>query len=95
MIHHVEVQVLILLLIASIVGILARRIRLPYTLALVLAGLALSFVQLEALSDVTLTADLLMLLFLPPLLFEAAYHLPFDDLKKMGLILPFLLLQEF
>lgn len=82
MIHHVEVQVLILLLIASLVGIFAQRIRIPYTLALVLAGLALSFVKLEALSGVNLTADLLMLLFLPPLLFEAAYHLPFEDFKK-------------
>lgn len=92
MIHHVEVQVLILLLIASLVGIFARRIRLPYTLALVLAGLALSFIQLEALSDVNLTADLLMLLFLPPLLFEAAYHLPFDDFKKNGAHIAFLAL---
>ena len=92
MIHHVEVQVLILLLIASLVGIFARRIRLPYTLALVLAGLALSFIQLEALRDVNLTADLLMLLFLPPLLFEAAYHLPFDDFKKNGAHIAFLAL---
>lgn len=90
MIQHVEVQVLILLLIASVVGIFARRIRLPYTLALVVAGLALSFIQLEALSDVNLTANLLMLLFLPPLLFEAAYHLPFDDLKKNGAHIAFL-----
>lgn len=92
MIHHVEVQVLILLLIASVVGIFARRIRLPYTLALVLAGLTLSFIQLEALTDVNLTADLLMLLFLPPLLFEAAYHLPFDDFKKNGAHIAFLAL---
>ena len=84
MIQHVEVQVLILLLIASLVGIFARRVHLPYTLALVLAGLALSFVHLEALNDLNLTSDLLMLLFLPPLLFEAAYHLPFDDLRKNG-----------
>ncbi len=82
MVHHVEVQVLILLLIASLVGMAARRIRLPYTLALVLAGLVLSFVKLEPLNDVNLTADLLLLLFLPPLLFEAAYHLPFEDFKK-------------
>ena len=90
MIQHVEVQVLILLLIASLVGILAQRVRLPYTLALVLAGLALSFIQLESLSDLDLTADLLMLLFLPPLLFEAAYHLPFDDLKKNSAHIAFL-----
>ncbi|MEM9693255.1 MAG: sodium:proton antiporter [Myxococcota bacterium] len=82
MIHHVEVQVLILLLIASLVGMVARRLRVPYTLALVLAGLALSFLHLEALSGLELTPDLLLLLFLPPLLFEAAYHLPFDDLRK-------------
>ena len=84
MIHHVEVQVLILFLIASVVRIFARRIRLPYTLALVLAVLTLIFIQLEALSDVNLTADLLMLLFLLPLLFEAAYYLPFDDFRKNG-----------
>jgi len=82
MIEHVEAQVLALLLIASLVAMGARRLRLPYTLALVLAGLALSFVHLETLSDVELTPDLLLLLFLPPLLFEAAYHLPFQDLRK-------------
>ncbi len=92
MIHHVEVQVLILLLIASLVGIFARRFRLPYTLALVLAGLALSFIQLEALRDVKLTSELLMLLFLPPLLFEAAYHLPFDDFRKNGAHIAYLAL---
>jgi CPA1 family monovalent cation:H+ antiporter len=92
MIHHVEVQVLILLLISSLVGIFAQRVRLPYTLALVLAGLALSFIQLEALRDVHLTSDLLMLLFLPPLLFEAAYHLPFDDFRKNGAHIAYLAL---
>jgi monovalent cation:H+ antiporter, CPA1 family len=91
-VQHVEVQVLILLLIASLVGMFARRFRLPYTLALVLAGLTLSFVQLEALRDLNLTADLLLLLFLPPLLFEAAYHLPFDDLRKNGPHIAFLAL---
>lgn len=91
-IHHVEVQVLILLLIASLVGMFARRIRLPYTL--VLAGLGLSLARLEALSDLALTPDLLLLLllllFLPPLLFEAAYHLPFDDLRRNGPHIAFL-----
>lgn len=82
MLHHLEAEVLTLLLIASLVGILARRIRVPYTLALVLAGLGLSFLELESLKDLALTPELLFLLFLPPLLFEAAYHLPFRDLLK-------------
>ncbi len=81
MIHRVEVQVLVLLLIASLVGMVARRLRLPYTLALVVAGLALSFMKLDALKGLGLTPDLLLLLFLPPLLFEAAYHLPLEDLR--------------
>jgi CPA1 family monovalent cation:H+ antiporter len=91
-IHHVEVQVLILLLIASLVGMFARRVHLPYTLALVLAGLTLSFVQIEALQGLNLTSELLLLLFLPPLLFEAAYHLPFHDLRKNGPHIAFLAL---
>lgn len=79
MIHHVEVQVLVLLLVASVVGMAARRLRLPYTLALVVAGLVLGLVHLEALAGLELNADLLMLLFLPALLFEAALHV---DLKQ-------------
>ncbi len=82
MIHHLEVQVLILLLIASLVGMGARRLKVPYTLALVAAGLGLSFVRLDALAGLSLTPELLLLLFLPPLLFEAAYHLPFRELRR-------------
>ncbi|MCA9551902.1 MAG: Na+/H+ antiporter [Myxococcales bacterium] len=82
MVHHVEVQVLILLLIAALVGMGARRLKLPYTLALVLAGLALGFVHLPALDGLALTPELLLLLFLPPLLFEAAFNLHLDDFRR-------------
>jgi len=89
-IEHVEVQVLVLLLIASLVGMVARRLRVPYTLALVVAGLGLSFIRLGVLADVELTPQLLLLLFLPPLLFEAAYHLPFRDLRRNAVHIGFL-----
>lgn len=82
MVHHLEVQVLILLLIAALVGMGARRLKLPYTLALVLAGLALGFVHLPALDGLGLTPELLLLLFLPPLLFEAAFNLHLSEFKK-------------
>ena len=81
MIHHIEIQVLVLLLIASVVGMLARRLKLPYTLALVVAGLLLGFVHLEALHGVELNADLLLLLFLPPLLFEATLHINLREFR--------------
>lgn len=81
-IHHLEAQVLVLLLIAALVGMAARRLKLPYTLALVVAGLALGFVHLETLADLSLTPDLLLLLFLPPLLFEAAFNLHIHEFRR-------------
>ena len=81
MIHHIETQVLVLLLIASVVGMVARRLKLPYTLALVVAGLVAGFVHLDALHGVALNADLLLLLLLPPLLFEATLHINLREFR--------------
>lgn len=82
MLHHVEVQVLILLLVAACVGMAARRFRLPYTLALVVAGLALGGFDLQVLQDVELDAELLLLLLLPALLFEAAFHIDITEFRR-------------
>lgn len=82
MIHHVEVQVLILLLVAAVVGMGARRFRLPYTLALVVAGLLLGGLDLQILHDVELNAELLLLLLLPALLFEAAFHIDLTEFRR-------------
>ena len=82
MIHHVEVQVLILLLVAAFVAMGARRFRLPYTLALVVAGLVLGGLHLNVLADVELNADLLLLLLLPALLFEAAFHIDLREFRR-------------
>lgn len=82
MIHHVEVQVLVLLLVAAFVAMGARRFRLPYTLALVVAGLVLGGLHLDILADVELNADLLLLLLLPALLFEAAFHIDLREFRR-------------
>ena len=71
-----------LLLVAALVGMGARRLKLPYTLALVLAGLVLGFVHLPALSGLALTPEVLLLLLLPPLLFEAAFRLHLSELRR-------------
>jgi Na+:H+ antiporter len=75
---QVETLILELLLIVSVVAILGRRFRLPYTVALVLAGLALS---LRSGLNIELTPNLILSLFLPPLIFEAAFHLNLDELR--------------
>ncbi len=66
-------SVLILLLVVSIVSIIVRRIKLPYSIALVLTGLAMSF--LAVYHGIKLTPTLLFTIFLPPLLFEAAINM--------------------
>lgn len=70
----------VLLLIAAVVAMITRRFRMPYSVGLVLAGAAMS--QLPFAPQVTLTKELIFTVFLPPLLFESAFALPFPQLKK-------------
>jgi CPA1 family monovalent cation:H+ antiporter len=64
---------------ATAVAIGTRIIKVPYTVALVLTGLALGATHLVP--GVHLTKDLLYAVFLPGLLFEAAYHLKFSEFR--------------
>jgi CPA1 family monovalent cation:H+ antiporter len=64
---------IILLITAAVVAVVARWIHLPYTLALLLLGLGLGAVP--AISAPTLNSEIILLLFLPPLLFEASFVL--------------------
>lgn len=72
---RVEIIVVALFSVATAVALVARRLKLPYTVALVIAGLALGGVR--AFEVPHLTKDLLYAVFLPGLLFEAAFHLEF------------------
>lgn len=75
-----EQVVVALLLVASLVAIAASYLRQPYTLALVIAGLALSLGG--TVTELTLTRDLILLLFLPPLLFEGSINMDLEDLRR-------------
>jgi CPA1 family monovalent cation:H+ antiporter len=63
--------VLVLLIAATVLTLLARRVGIPYPILLVLGGLALGF--LPGLPTIELEPDLVFLLFLPPILFGAGY----------------------
>jgi len=69
-----------LLLIAAVVAMLTRRLRLPYSVGLVAAGIVLTLLPFSL--DVTLTKDLLFAALLPPLIFEAAFYLRWKPLKN-------------
>ena len=72
---------------ASLLGILASRIHVPYAALLVVAGLVAAE---SGLSVPQLDPSLVLLIFLPPLLFDAAFRL--DSRELTGLIRPVLLL---
>lgn len=74
----VETLIIILLLVASLAAIVVRRLRIPYTVALVLLGLPVSFQQPLELS---LTPELILLVLVPPLVFEAAFHIEYRVLR--------------
>jgi CPA1 family monovalent cation:H+ antiporter len=70
----------LLLLIAALVAMLARRLRMPYSVGLVIAGIGLALLPFSP--NVELTKKLLFTLFLPPLIFEAAFHLRWPELRR-------------
>jgi len=70
----------VLLLIAAVVGMLTRRIRLPYSAGLVVAGIILAFFPFAP--KVALTKELIFTALLPPLLFEAAFDLRWNRLRR-------------
>lgn len=70
---------ILVLMIATVVAVVARRLRLPYTIGLVLIGVGMSFLNL---SDFHITPEIILFVFVPPLLYEAAYHLQLEDLRK-------------
>jgi len=77
-----------MLLGASILAMLAWRLHLPYAVALVLGGLVVEETHLLVLPQ--LEPRVLLFVFLPPLLFDAAFRL--DDKELRGVVRPVLML---
>jgi CPA1 family monovalent cation:H+ antiporter len=76
----VEATVIVLFSIATAVAIGARRLRIPYTAALVVVGLGLS--ALHVVEPPHLTREVLFAFILPGLLFEAAFNLEITELRR-------------
>jgi CPA1 family monovalent cation:H+ antiporter len=74
-----ELGFVILLSIAAVVAIINQRIRMPYTVALVVVGLILSF--FPNVIEFSVSSDLILAVLVPPLLFEATLHIKWEGLK--------------
>jgi monovalent cation:H+ antiporter, CPA1 family len=69
-----------LLFVSALVAMLTRRLHLPYTVGLVLAGMGLYFFHVYI--KWHLSRDLIFSVFLPPLVFEAALFIHWREFRK-------------
>ena len=72
-------QLGLLLFVSALVAILTRRLRMPYTVGLVLAGMGLYFFHVRL--QLHLSKDLIFSFLLPPLVFEAALYIKWRDFR--------------
>jgi monovalent cation:H+ antiporter, CPA1 family len=81
----VSIAFIFLLMLASAVAMIARRWELPYTVALVVTGLAISLLREHFYPGfdigLHLTPKLLFVVFLPILIYEAAFHFNLHDFR--------------
>jgi monovalent cation/hydrogen antiporter len=78
--HDVELVLVLLLVAVAGLGAAARAVNIPYPIVLVVGGLLLGFVP--GLPDVELEPELVLVIFLPPLLYSAAFFADLHELKR-------------
>ena len=79
-VQAVEAAFLLLLVFVAMFAGLARRLKVPYPILLVIAGLLVSF--LPGMPRIGLDPDLVFLVFLPPLLYSAAWTLSWREFQR-------------
>lgn len=75
--QSIFIQYVYLILIILALVMIANKLKLAYPIVLVLGGLALSFTA--AFSNITIDPDLIFFIFLPPLLYEAAWQISWKE----------------
>jgi CPA1 family monovalent cation:H+ antiporter len=75
--QNIFIEYVFLVLIILILVMIANKLRVAYPIVLVLSGLVLSFVV--RFSNVTIDPDLVFFIFLPPLLYEAAWQVSWKE----------------
>jgi monovalent cation/hydrogen antiporter len=77
--HFIE-YISLILIIAGLI-MLANKLKLAYPIVLVLGGLALSFTKVF--SNIAIDPEMIFFIFLPPLLYEAAWQTSWKDFWKL------------
>src|SRR2546429_6734114 len=79
-VHAAELIALALLVLVVAFAVLAQKIKTPYPIVLVTAGLALSFVP--GIPKVQLNPEVVFLVVLPPLLYNGAWKMSWRDFQR-------------
>src|SRR5215210_6167175 len=77
--EHIEAVIISVLVAVAVLSALATRVGVPYPILLVVGGLALGFVP--GMPDVRLEPELVLVVFLPPLLYSGAFFANLRELK--------------
>ncbi|TCG06789.1 sodium:proton exchanger [Paraburkholderia steynii] len=72
----------LLLLVSALVAMLVRRLHMPYSVGLVIAGISFSFLLSPGSPDLPLNNDFIYNALLPPLIFEAAFHMQWGEVRR-------------
>jgi monovalent cation/hydrogen antiporter len=83
--HAVETVILLLLVLVAGFAAMARRIKVPYPIVLVLAGLIISF--LPRMPRVPLDPDVVFVVFLPPLLYASAWAMSWREFRRNAIVI--------
>lgn len=80
MVEENVLLVLSLFFVMAMLFVVSQRIKISYPILLVIGGLGISLIP--GMPVISINPDLVFLVFLPPLLFEAAWYTNWDSLKK-------------
>jgi len=80
MFHEHLLLILVLLLAVFMLIMVGQKLKISYPIFLVLAGLCISFIP--GIPVIEISPDLIFLIFLPPLLYEAAWYTSWNDFWK-------------
>src|SRR4051812_11947236 len=73
-------QLVLLIVIGAVVAIAAHRLKIPYTVGLVIAGIGMAFLPVKI--DVPFNKEFIFDFLLPPLIFEAALYINWRELRR-------------
>jgi len=83
--HAVETVILLLLALVAGFAVMAHRLKVPYPIVLVLAGLGISF--LPHIPRIPLEPKIVFVIFLPPLLYASAWTMSWREFRRNSVVI--------